>query len=703
MTVQTHASALAAIPAALADDVDIVAEIAAVPGILDIICHTTGMGFAAIARVTEDRWIACSVRDDIDFGLRPGGELKVETTLCHEIRQAGTPIVINEVAADACYAHHHTPALYGFQSYISMPIRLPDGGFFGTLCAIDPRPRRLDTPEITGTFTLFAELLGFHIDAHRRLLASGKLTVLNQTLTRDVAARTAERNLLASIVESTDVLVMVADLDFNILATNGAMVKEFMRVYGISLQIGDNLLALLAAQPVHQAQVRDVWGRALAGEEFALVESIGDADRTTYEMKFRNLFNEDGERIGAYQFVNDISERQRDQARLAETMEALRQAQKMEAVGQLTGGIAHDFNNLLTGITGSLDMIEARVAQGRVHELEKYTIAAKGAARRAAALTHRLLAFSRRQTLDARPTNIVKLVDEMSDLIARTVGPHITVETVHAGGLWTALIDPHQLENALLNLCINARDAMPDGGRLTIETANRWLDERAAAERDLTPGQYLSLCVSDTGAGMTKDVIARAFDPFFTTKPLGLGTGLGLSMIYGFVRQSNGQVRLYSEPGQGTMACLYLPRHYGAADADEAPAQAVCVAQADGEVVLVVDDEPTVRMLVTEILEELGCTAFEAEDGPTALTRLESGTRIDLLITDVGLPGGMNGRQVADAARRLRPALKVLFITGYAENAAIGSGHLEPGMAVMTKPFAMDHLAARIKSILAAD
>jgi CheY-like chemotaxis protein len=202
---------------------------------------------------------------------------------------------------------------------------------------------------------------------------------------------------------------------------------------------------------------------------------------------------------------------------------------------------------------------------------------------------------------------------------------------------------------------------------------------------------------------MTKDVIARAFDPFFTTKPLGLGTGLGLSMIYGFVRQSNGQVRLYSEPGQGTMACLYLPRHYGAADADEAPAQAVCVAQADGEVVLVVDDEPTVRMLVTEILEELGCTAFEAEDGPTALTRLESGTRIDLLITDVGLPGGMNGRQVADAARRLRPALKVLFITGYAENAAIGSGHLEPGMAVMTKPFAMDHLAARIKSILAAD
>jgi signal transduction histidine kinase len=699
MTQHTHKADLPALPA-LTEDLDIVAQIAVVPGLLDIICKTTGMGFAAIARVTEDRWIACSVRDDIDFGLRPGGELKVETTLCHEIRQTGSPIVIDEVAGDAVYAQHHTPALYGFQSYISMPIRLPDGSFFGTLCAIDPRPHLLNTPEITGTFALFADLLGFHIDAHRRLLASRKLTALNQTLTQDVAARTAERDLLASIVESTDVLVTVTDLDGNILSANSAAVNAFARRHGVRPRIGDNLLALLDDQ---QPQVRAAWGRALAGEEFALVESFGDTerDRATYEIKFRNLVDDRGARIGAYQFVNDISERQRDQARLAETMEALRQAQKMEAVGQLTGGIAHDFNNLLTGIAGSLDMIEARIAQGRVHDLDKYTIAAKGAAKRAAALTHRLLAFSRRQTLDARPTNIVKLVDEMSDLITRTVGPHIAVETVHAGGLWTALIDPHQLENALLNLCINARDAMPDGGRLTIETANRWLDDRAAAERDLPPGQYLSVCVSDTGAGMTKEVISHAFEPFFTTKPLGQGTGLGLSMIYGFVRQSGGQVRLYSEPGQGTMACLYLPRHYGDAGAEPAPAASACLCPAAGEVVLVVDDEPTVRMLVSEILGELGCTVLEAEDGPAALTRLSATPRIDLLITDVGLPGGMNGRQVADAARRLRPGLKVLFITGYAENAAIGSGHLEPGMAVMTKPFAMDHLASRVKTILA--
>jgi CheY-like chemotaxis protein len=277
------------------------------------------------------------------------------------------------------------------------------------------------------------------------------------------------------------------------------------------------------------------------------------------------------------------------------------------------------------------------------------------------------------------------------------------VEVVAAGGLWTTLVDANQLENALLNLCINARDAMPDGGRLTIETANRWLDERAAATRDLPAGQYVAVSVSDTGTGMPPDVIAKAFDPFFTTKPLGQGTGLGLSMIYGFARQSGGQVRIYSEPGQGALVSLYLPRHIGPSDEAEAPATTGEPPRAEhGETVLIVDDEPTVRMLVADVLSELGYTAIEAEDGAAGLRVLRSAARIDLLVTDVGLPGGMNGRQLADAGRALRGDLKVLFITGYAENAAIGHGHLEPGMHVLTKPFAMDTLASRIREMIAS-
>jgi PAS domain S-box-containing protein len=393
---------------------------------------------------------------------------------------------------------------------------------------------------------------------------------------------------------------------------------------------------------------------------------------------------------------------ERDQAEtLARTEEALRQAQKMEAVGQLTGGLAHDFNNMLAGIVGSLELMQTRILQGRVGELDRYIGAAQGAARRAAALTHRLLAFSRRQTLDPKPTDVNRLVAGMEDLVRRTVGPSVAVEVVAAGGLWPTLVDPSQLENALLNLCINARDAMPEGGRIVIETCNRWLDHRAAAERDVEPGQYVSLCVSDNGTGMTPDIVAKAFDPFFTTKPIGEGTGLGLSMIYGFVRQSGGQARIYSEVGQGTMVCLYLPRHLGAADEAGEGGEAVETPRAEaGETVLVVDDEPTVRMLVAEVLEDLGYAAIEAGDGPSGLKVLQSDVRIDLLVTDVGLPGGMNGRQMADAARVGRPDLKVLFITGYAENAALNHGHLAPGMQVLTKPFALDILAARIRGLI---
>jgi CheY-like chemotaxis protein len=275
------------------------------------------------------------------------------------------------------------------------------------------------------------------------------------------------------------------------------------------------------------------------------------------------------------------------------------------------------------------------------------------------------------------------------------------VESVTGSGIWAVEIDPNQLENALLNLAINARDAMPDGGKITIETANRWMDARTAREQELSPGQYVSLCVSDTGTGMTPEVIARAFDPFFTTKPIGMGTGLGLSMVYGFARQSGGQVRIYSEVGQGTTICLYLPRYLGGEDAQEDGWETnASIPTGAGETVLVIDDEPVVRMLVVDVLEELGYSALEAADGAEGLKVLESKARVDLLVTDVGLPGGLNGRQVADAARVLRPELKVLFITGYAENAVISHGHLDPGMHVVTKPFQVEDLGRRIRAIL---
>ena len=410
---------------------------------------------------------------------------------------------------------------------------------------------------------------------------------------------------------------------------------------------------------------------------------------------------DNGQLIGFAKITRDLTERREAQMQLEESREQLFQSQKMEAIGHLTGGLAHDFNNMLTGIVGCLDLLRTRVAQGRIGELERYITAAQGAASRAGALTHRLLAFARRQTLDPKPTNANQMVADMEELVRRTAGPGVQLETVLAIGLWPTLCDSHQLENAILNLCINARDAMPDGGRLTIETANMWLDDRAARERDMQPGQYVAISVSDTGTGMSPEVVARAFDPFFTTKPTGQGTGLGLSMIYGFARQSEGQVRIYSELGEGTTVRIYLPRHHGAMDEEQAPVNlSQAPRAAAGETVLVVDDEPSVRMLVTEVLEEVGYAAIEAADGVSGLKVLQSDVRIDLLITDVGLPGGVNGRQMADAARRVRPQLRVLFITGYAENAALGNGHLEPGMHVLTKPFAMETLASRIESII---
>jgi len=381
----------------------------------------------------------------------------------------------------------------------------------------------------------------------------------------------------------------------------------------------------------------------------------------------------------------------------------------MEALGQLTGGLAHDFNNLLTAVTGGLELLAAKLAKGKYDKADRYIAMASTGANRAAALTQRLLAFSRRQTLAPKPTDVDRLIAAMEEIIDRTIGrsddrtigPSIEVRVVSAAGLWPVLVDAPQLDNALLNLCINARDAMPDGGQLTIETANKVLDARSAALQDLPAGEYVSLCVTDTGTGMPPEVIKRVFDPFFTTKPIGEGTGLGLSMIYGFVRQSGGQVRIHSVVGKGSTVCLYLPRLPGAhqvAAVEEEDAARYHAEQ--GQTVLLVEDEAAIRELVSTILAEAGYRVLQASNGPVGTGILRLDERIDLLITDVGLPGGLDGRQVADAGRAVRPDLKVLFMTGYAANAAVGAGHLDDGMEVLTKPFAISELARRVGEML---
>jgi PAS domain S-box-containing protein len=554
---------------------------------------------------------------------------------------------------------------------LALPIPGTSGQSLGTLI-LGLNPYRRNDPEIPD----FARLIAGQI--------SGALA--------NIAALDAERRRADRILLHSRDLIVVVDKQ----GVFRSVSPSWQIVFGYS---PDELIGRPFADFIMDDDLTD--------STAALATALVDGDLTGYENRFRT-------RAGDYRWISwhtakeddlvyaygrDITEQKASAKALAAAEEALRQAQKMEAVGQLTGGIAHDFNNLLAGISGSLEIIARRIAQGRFDGLDRFLQGAQSSAQRAASLTQRLLAFSRRQTLDPKPTDINRLINGMEELINRTVGPAIAVEVVGAAGLWSAKVDAAQLENALLNLAINARDAMPNGGRITIETANKWLDERGAGERDLTPGQYISICVSDSGTGIPKEIVSRIFDPFFTTKPIGQGTGLGLSMIHGFVRQSGGQVRVYSERDQGTTMCLYLPRHAGSALEEEQRTTGI-EPTGDGEIVLVIDDEPTVRMLIVDALEEAGYTPIEVGDGVSGLKILQSDVRIDLLVTDVGLPGGMNGRQVADAARVERPGLKVLFVTGFAENAVVGNGHLPPGMEVITKPFAMTELANKITDMI---
>ncbi len=593
---------------------------------------------------------------------------------------------------DAGSAHEPVLLLGGLATVVAVPL-IRDGRLRAVLTAGRRDRHRWHAEEIA----LVGEVAARMWEALERARAEAALRDLNATLETRVVQRTAElvssearfRTLFEN-APAAIVLIRVGRDGRAVFEAVNAAAEAFMGLQAAAIlgrdvadvsSPGDplperSLACAATGAPVHYETSVEVAGEVRTAEGVLAPLAI------------------DG---GGGQMLIGIS---RDITAQRSVEEQLRQAQKMEAIGQLTGGIAHDFNNLLTGIIGSLALMQKRLSQGRTDTLERYAGLALASANRAAALTHRLLAFSRRQPLDAKAVDATALVASMEELLRRTIGESIVFRSVETPGLWPTLCDPHQLENALLNLAINARDAMPDGGQLTVETANAVLDQAyVAREPGVSAGPYVMLSVSDTGTGMPADVMARAFDPFFTTKPIGQGTGLGLSMIYGFVKQSDGHIKIYSEPGRGTTIKIFLPRSDGEGEA-AAPEPGEAVPRADeGDTVLVVEDDATVSDLILEVLQDLGYTALQARDGPAGLALLASGRRVDLLVTDVGLPG-LNGRQLADQARVARPDLKVLFITGYAENAAFGNGHLDPDMQMMTKPFAVDALAKRIRAMI---
>jgi PAS domain S-box-containing protein len=524
-------------------------------------------------------------------------------------------------------------------------------------------------------------------ERYRRL--ADQLAELNATLAQRVEEKTRERDRIWNVSQD---LLLVADRNGVWRTVNPAWTRT----------LGWSEAELLNRTSEWLDHPDD------GGITRAQVEKLRDGETTVrFESRFRH-------RDGSYRWLSwtgvpdqdhiyavarDVTAEKAAAERLKATEEALRQSQKMEAVGQLTGGIAHDFNNLLTGIVGSLDLLQTRLHQGRTDNVARYINAAMTSANRAAALTHRLLAFARRQPLIPKSVDVNQLVVSLEDLLRRTIGETIDLQIVAADNLWGTLCDPNQLESALLNLAINARDAMRDGGKLTITASNARFEGVTADSPALAPGDYICIDVTDSGTGMSAEVAARAFDPFFTTKPIGQGTGLGLSMIYGFARQSNGHATIESQLGQGTAVRLYLPRHHG--DVASPPASAARAADhaATGETVLVVEDEPVVRAVIVEMLADQGYRTLEAVDGPSGLRILSYHGRIDLLITDVGLPG-MNGRQLADQARETRPDLKILFITGYAESVAISDGFLQPGMEMITKPFDLELLSRRIRTMV---
>jgi PAS domain S-box-containing protein len=534
---------------------------------------------------------------------------------------------------------------------------------------------------------------------------TAELAAANERLIREAAERERAEGRFQHLVEAV-VDYALFTLDANGIISNWNTGAERIKGYRAAEIVGRHFECFYTEEERAAGAPRRALAAAAKEGKF---EAEGwrvrkDGSRFWASVVINVIRNKRGSIIGFVKITRDVTERREAQNALTRAQEQLAQAQKMEGIGQLTGGVAHDFNNLLTIIIGNLEILQ-RVIRSRptdIQTLARSTEHAMRGAQRAAALTQQLLAFSRMQPLDPGPVDVNRLVTAMSELLRRTLGEQITIENVLAGGLWQVFVDANQLEVSIINLAVNARDAMPAGGKLTIETANVSLDATyAASQAELVAGEYVVLCITDSGAGMTREVRARAFDPFFTTKDFGQGTGLGLSQVYGFVKQSGGHVKLYSEPGHGTTVKLYLPRHHASAGASvETELATMTPYGARGETILVVEDDDDVRDYTTGILRELGYVVLEAPNAPVALHIAGGQSRIDLLFTDVGLPGGINGKHLADAARKRRPGLRVLFTSGYARNAIVHDGRLDPGVVLITKPFTYAALASKIRDVL---
>ena len=626
-----------------------------------ILGETLEVSRVGLGELSDDRRSLVIPRDWVSPGVRSlqGSASLVGAEPFLEELDAGRVVKINDV-----YRNPLTALVAGewdavsARSVVNVPI-LERGNLVSLFFVNDADVREWTEDDID----FIREVAERTRTATARLRSENALRQLNAELEKRVDEALAERRLFAEIVETTDALIQVLDTDYNVLAINAASAREFARVIGRPLDVGDNQLEALAHLPQRQAEARELWSRAFRGEKFTLVVELGEGtEKTAFEFKFTPLHNHAGEIIGAYQIVYDVTERMDEQARFVLAQEQLRQAQKMDAVGQLTGGVAHDFNNMLAVVIGSLELLTRRL--GDDVRSRHYAHSALDAARRSATLTQRLLAFSRQQPLRPETLNPNRLVSGMSDLLSHALGGAVRLETVLAAGVWSIHVDANQLENVIVNLGVNARDAMPDGGKVTIETQNVHFDARYVAnEPGLSPGQYVMIAVSDTGNGMPAEVVARAFDPFFTTKEVGKGTGLGLSQAYGFVKQSGGHIKIYSEPGQGTTLKVYLPKHIGESvqEADTS-AETELLRGDDKEVILVVDDEAFVRDFSVAAITELGYRVLQADGAAAALQIARENPDIALLFTDIVMPE-VNGRKLADQIRAFSPDIKVLYTT----------------------------------------
>jgi signal transduction histidine kinase len=544
-------------------------------------------------------------------------------------------------------------------------------------------------------FPMFAGMFCAVWETTRKVLAERALRELNETLERRVTEALAERNLLADIVEGTNAFVQVADLEYRWLAVNKAAADEFERIFGKRPAVGASMLDLLASQPEHQAAVRAVWSRAFAGEEFTEIGEFGDPgrNRRAYEMRYNTLRDRDGHRIGAYQFVYDVTERLRDHQRLRDAEEALRHAQKMESLGQLTGGVAHDFNNLLAVFLNGLELLERRVSG------EQRQIVLEGMRRavaRGTGLTHHLLAFSRRRPVNPESINLAAHLTSMHEILGRSLGGNIHIEMKLGADLWPVEIDVGELELAMLNVCVNSRDAMPGGGAISITAEN--VQE---AGGDGLQTDFVKISIADTGSGMPPEVSARVFEPFFTTKDIGKGSGLGLPQVYGFAQQSGGRLTVHSEVGKGTIVTLLLPRSLRQPAAPKVvDASSACAIQGDvarRRQVLLVEDDSEVAALTREMLSYLGFSVVHAASPDAALGALANARSVDIVLSDIMMPGGVSGLELAREIRRRRPNLPVVLVTGYAEAAA----SMEDGkFGLLLKPYTVEALAEALSAEL---